>query len=555
MDKSHSTTLTKYRLDQLVANSLSAAAVDLPEAVALLNSGEACSAEYQVRSTDAPADSSTAFVLDQVTTRDAQHPLPSSIDDMPIEIFQGIVWEVVKESLSLSVYAYYSDITRMRLVCRGWTGILEGMPEVWAKLSPCMDERLLDLALSRSIHFPLAITGWLLSSPALDKLLLHTYRWKYLDIVVVEPDVLHSIAVLSVPLLEELRLDLSPSTSQEILPAFNPSAPKLQIVEICNGGIQWTASTLSNLHELILLDIEEGVLDVDTFLELLSHSPRLTRLRLRHAYLIHLPPPQTRVSLSHLESMELEYLGQGIVKQLVESIDVPTSTKCCFGIALDDYPETSLYEQLEPIGLRLATLANVSRGTRSTLTLTIEGGGWNFKVSYERDVDQHGTLTTVVEAMPRSALNVFEYFACQLGRGEPNPLPPVLHIVKLGYEDTGENDSKLLEKLYDHLPDTDEIQIDNTSPRSIENALNALFPSNPSSRLFPRLSTLTIRNAWHETWAGWLLKRQKRQYKRGGVDPLPLQTLKIEGGRLGTEKVKGLRKLVPNVVLEGVEVE
>ncbi|KAG8944872.1 hypothetical protein FRC04_001405 [Tulasnella sp. 424] len=477
---------------------------------------------------------------------------------MPVELFQDIVWEVVKGPLSLSVQAYYNDITQMRLVCRGWTGILEGMPEVWNKLSLCMDERLLDLALSRSVRRPLVITGWLFSSPSLDKLLLHISRWKCLDIVLDEPDVLDRIAMLSVPLLEELRLSLllpTPPPPRDILPAFDPSAPRLQFVELCNGGIQWAALILSNLRELIILDIEEGVLDVDTFLELLSHSPRLARLRLGYTNLTHSLSPKTRVSLSYLESLELKNLGQGIVKQVVESIDVPTSTKCCFGIALDDYPETSLYEQLEPIGRRLTTLANVSRGTRSTFTLTIDRNGWNFGVSYEGDADQHGTLTTDVEAMPQSVLNVVEYFACQLGQGEPNSLPPILRIVNLGHGETGENDSKLLGKLYDHLPDTDEIQIEDTSPREMERTLNALFPSDPSLRLFPRLSTLTIRDAVHEKWADWLLKRQKRRDRQGGVDPLPLKMLKIEVGSLSAEKVQGLRKLVPNVVLDGVDVK
>ncbi|KAG8944867.1 hypothetical protein FRC04_001400 [Tulasnella sp. 424] len=559
MDKTHSTTPTKYFSDQLVTGSLSAAAVGLPEAVTLWNSGEACLAEHQVRSADAPTDSSTALVLDQATTTDAQHQLPSSIENIPVEVFQGIMWEVMQEVVQewSSVKGYYADITRIRLVCRAWTGILEGMPEVWARLSPCMDERFLDLALSRSVHCPLVIKGRFLSSPALDKLLLHIYRWKDLDIMVYEPDVLDRIAVLSVPLLEKLGLHLGCSP-RAIL--FNGSAPKLEIVHISSYGIQWATSALSNLRELVLLYISEGAPDVDTFLELLSHSPRLTRLQVWQTHLIRSPSPQTRVSLSHLEYLELDDLGHGVVKQLVESIDVPTSTRCLFGIALNDL-ETSLYEQLEPIGLRLSNLANVSRGTRSTLTLNFQIGELgDFKVSYEGDADQHGKLTTYGElttddeTRPQIRLKIFEYFARRLGRTEPDPLPPILHIIMLGYGDSDESDSKILGKLCMHLPNTDEIQFEDPSPLSMENALNALFPSDLSSRLFPRLSTLTIRDAEDETWADWLLKRQERQDKQGGVDPLPLTTLKIEGGSLSAEKVEGLRKLVPNVDLDGVEV-
>ncbi|KIO17913.1 hypothetical protein M407DRAFT_246610 [Tulasnella calospora MUT 4182] len=58
----------------------------------------------------------------------------------------------------------------------------------------------------------------------------------------------------------------------------------------------------------------------------------------------------------------------------------------------------------------------------------------------------------------------------------------------------------------------------------------------------------------HGEWAGWLQRRQKRHYQPGGVDRLPLQTLKIEGGNISAGKMKALKRLVPNLVLDGVKI-
>ncbi|KAG8893000.1 hypothetical protein FRC01_013821, partial [Tulasnella sp. 417] len=66
--------------------------------------------------------------------------------------------EVVGGSTCYSIPDYYNVITQTRLVCRRWTVALEGMPEIWARISLDMDERLIDLAISRSVHSPLIIT-------------------------------------------------------------------------------------------------------------------------------------------------------------------------------------------------------------------------------------------------------------------------------------------------------------------------------------------------------------------------------------------------------------
>ncbi|KAG9046736.1 hypothetical protein FS837_003757 [Tulasnella sp. UAMH 9824] len=436
------------------------------------------------------------------------------------------------------------------------------MPEVWARLSPDMDERLIDLALSRSVPSPLTITGHLFSSSALDKLLQHAHRWKYLDVYIDDDATMDRFAGHSAPLLEELRLDHLLPTLPTIL--FNGSAPMLRIVHIQNYGVQWSTWVLPNLHELALIDVQEDAPDVDTFLKLLSDLPQLTRLRVRHTCLTNSTSPQAQISLSYLSSLDLEYLGQGILKQLVERIHIPTTTKCRFSIELDDYESTSVYEQLEPIGQRLTKLANLSRGTRSTLTLSRERFGWTVRMNYEGEAYQLGALTVEVEAYPRSNIDIFEYFACQLGQGEPNVIPPFLHIINPPWSPNLDNQLEVLWRLHNHLPDTDKILIEDTMlyphikdgrHRTIEDAFNTLFPTASFSRPFPGLSALIIRELTHENWAHWILERQKGRCQQGGIDPLPLKTLEIVSGAIRAEQVKELEKLVSKLVLDRVEIK
>ncbi|KIO17910.1 hypothetical protein M407DRAFT_32401 [Tulasnella calospora MUT 4182] len=554
MNTSHSTRLSKYSLGRLVTNSLSAAR-RLPGAANPLNTGKTCSAEPQDHGAD--SDPSQPLVGDDVTaiaTETQPQPL-SPIETIPVELFQIIMWEVVNGSTWCSVPDYYNAVAQMRLVCRRWTGILEHMPKVWARLSLDMDERLVDLALSRSMHSPLIITGYLFSSPVVDKLLQHINRWKSLDMYLVGDDVAKGLAARSFPLLEELKLCRSSLNPQTIL--FSGSAPMLRRVHIRNCGVPWTGSILSNLRELVLFDVEEGAPDFDTFLKLLSNSPQLTRLQVQHTNLAGSPSLQNRVSLSCLQYLEISSLSDGILKQLIESIAIPTSTTCQFSFVLDDHEETSIFEQLEPIGQRLATLAEISRGTQSILTLGSRPDGCTVRASYEGEAHQHGalTLTIVVEIFPRSNIEVFEYFASQLNQAGPNPVPPILHIVDSPYR-ANFNSWELLQKLHDHFPHTEEILIEDTSSRcSIESAFNTLFLSNPSSQPFPRLSTLVIRGSRDRSWTDWLQRWQERRFKRGRVDPLPLRTLKIEGGKLSHKNLKGLKNLVPNVVIDCVLVE
>lgn len=479
---------------------------------------------------------------------------------IPVELFETVILKVVKESLSLSIPDYYTNVTQMRLVCRRWAGILEGMPEIWTNLSLDMDQRAIDLVLSRSMHSPLIVRGHLFSSPTLDKLLQHTYRWKILDVSVADDGTMDRLAAHSAPLLEELRLSPPVPTPHMIL--FKNSAPMLRIVSIRFDGIQWSTSLLSNLHELTLFRVQRGVPDVDIFLQILSNSPQLTLLRVTRTIFSlsnHSHLPRSRIPLLCLGSLELNRLDHDVLKQLIECIEIPMSTKCLFSLDLDggESEATTGYQQLEPVSQRLTALAEVSRGTKSTLTICNAPDGWDgtVKMTYEGETGQHGTLTVEVDVCYRAIIDAIVYFARRLGQCEPNPVRLALHIVNPPCGDGTGNELELLQMLHNHLPNTEEIMIEDPSFGFIKAALDQLFPLNHSFRLFPQLSTLIIRVSTHENWAEhWLQRQQKRQDKQGGFHPLSLPTLRIEGGTMSAEIVKRLEKLVPNLVLDQVTV-
>ncbi|KAG8912951.1 hypothetical protein FRC00_003398 [Tulasnella sp. 408] len=558
MNETDSTELSKHSLDLRVINSLPAAPLGQPEFAAFSTAGGAVAKSRDPNQTLTFAGPSATEVGNEVA--DLQTKATSPIEAIPVELFQTVMLEVVKESLSLPIPDYYNTVTRMRLVCRRWTRTLEGMPEIWTNLSLDMDQRAIDLVLSRSMHSPLTVRGHLSSSPTLDKLLQHTYRWKILDVSVAYEGTMDRLAPHSVPLLEELRLSPPVPTPHIIL--FKDSAPMLRIVSIRFDGIRWSTSLLSNLHELNLFRVQRGAPDVDTFLQILSNSPQLTLLRVTRTIFSlsnysHLP--RSRIALLSLGSLELNRLDHDILKQIIDCIEVPICTKCLFSLDLDGGESEATFgnQRLEPLSQRLIALAEVSRGTKSTFTLCNAPDGWEgtVRVTYESEADRHGTLTVEVDVTYRAIIDAMVYFAHRLSQCEPNPVRPALRIVNPPHGDNTGNELELLQRLHNHLPDTEEIMIEDPSSGFIKDAVDKLFPSNHSFRLFPQLSALIIRASIHEDWAEhWLQRQQKRQDKQRGFHPLSLQALRIEGGTISTEMVKGLEKVVSKLVLNRVTV-
>ncbi|KAG8918146.1 hypothetical protein FRC01_002027 [Tulasnella sp. 417] len=558
MNRINSPELAEDGPDRSSGNSLPASVGGLPDAGARLSLAGPHFVEFQGRTTHVSASLSVGGVSDDATVASSAQPQRlCHIETIPVELSQAIMREVMKEDLSLDTHtqAYYRAFTQIRLICRRWADILEGMPELWVRLSMRMDERFVDLALSRSMDNPLIITGTLSSSPTLDRLLQHAYRWKVLSVSVADRSTMDHLAVHSAPLLEDLRLYHPIRPPYKIL--FNGSAPMLRIVHVRGCGVQWSTSLLSNLHSLVLLDIRQGAPDVGVLLEVLSTSPKLTLLRVQNTRLTQSSSRQTRIYLKCLRSLELRFLEQSILKQLADAVDIPMSTNCWFSFmrGTEWQPHS---EQLEPINQRLSVLAAASIGSKSALTFWTVSDGCNreARVTYEGGADQQGALIFKFGVFPGTHNDVFEYFARQLGQAEPNPIPSALHIVNCSNRAYERNGLELLQRLHKHLPDTDEILIEDTSSGFIEDVFEIFFPGDNSLQLFRQLSILIIRDSTHKKWAAsWLERRQRLQEKQGGWHRLPLRTLKIEGGTISAEIVKGLEQLVPNLVLDHVEVE
>ncbi|KAG8918147.1 hypothetical protein FRC01_002028, partial [Tulasnella sp. 417] len=555
MDKPSAAELTESSLDRPATSSLPEPPVCATESKGRLDAGGSCLAKSQGGIMQ-PSISCSVSTND-VAAAGTQPQQLAPIETMPLELFRVIMTEAMKKYRFCPAFRYYHALTRMRLVCKRWTVILERTPELWAILSPNMGEILVDLALSRSMQSPLTITGHALSSsPVVDKLLQHIHRWKVLDVNYLDEATNNHLSVHSAPILEELKLGLSLFGPPILL--FNGLAPMLRIVHIRHYGVQWSTSVFSNLYELDLRKIQQGGPDVDTFLHILSNSPRLTHLRVQDTHLTRSSTYQTRVTLSHLHHLELGFLQQDILEQLIDAIDIPMSTNCLFSVALAYHPVNfPNYQKLDPIVQRLKALANASIQAKSTLTFGKQLNGTNRGVTmtYEGEGDQHGALAAQVVMDSRFTLHIVEYFAHQLGQSEPNPVPPALHLVYPPNETYAHGDeSEILQTLSDQLPGTEEILIEDRSAWFLDLAFDTLFPPKHLSRPFPRVSTLIIRSGAHAEWAYWLQRRQERRVKGGDVYRLPLQTLKIQGGNIRTGKVKALKRLVPNLVLDGVKI-
>ncbi|KAG8915083.1 hypothetical protein FRC01_003799 [Tulasnella sp. 417] len=421
MDKLKSIDLTEPSLNRPVTTSGSAPTASSPEADARLNAREPCPANSQGRIAQASASGSLS--TDDVAAASIQPHQLFPIKAIPVELFQAIIRMIMEEYLPGPISRYYHALAQMTLVCRQWAVILEGTPELWGRLSLDMKEKLIDLLLSRSKKSPLTITGeGLFSSPVVDKLLQQIYRWRALNVDfldddfpnLLDEDIDNGLTVHSAPLLEGLKLGLSGFVPPIL--RFNGSFPMLRIVHIRDYGVQWSTSVFSNLHELELSHVLHRSPDVDTFLHILANSPMLTRLRVQDSRFTGLLPSQTRVPLSHLRDLELEDLEQDILKQLVDPIDIPTSTNCSFSVELIRWARN--HPLLEPITQRLRELANVSIGTRSTLTFgkPLPRSKYDLTMTYEGEAYQHGTLTARVgwSGSGKVPVHVARHFARQL---------------------------------------------------------------------------------------------------------------------------------------------
>ncbi|KAG8944871.1 hypothetical protein FRC04_001404 [Tulasnella sp. 424] len=477
---------------------------------------------------------------------------PSYIQNMPVELFQFIIRAVVRDLPPPPSLDYFRSLAYLRLVCKGWTRVVEGMPELWSDLSPHVDEQLLDLALARSLDSPLMIRGWLKSVPTgkIEKLVQHAHRWKTLNVSGTDGDAMDRILAHPVPLLEELIFSaFIPEPPSNF---FNNIAPKLQSVHIANCGLQWSSPAFFNLRELTLENVDTGAPDVDNFIDILFASPRLIRLNLRNTPLKPSSLPPRLVPLRDLQFFGLEGLSQDVVHQIVGSIDMPMSTYSSISFSLEDFTESTIHEQLEPIAQRLRMLAEVLQGARSTMTIRA-GFGWRTTVAYMGNVARDGGLTCTVCATQRPdiLLSVFGYFSRHLGDARTSS-PPVLRLVN-GHHLT--HDLTLLEEMNRHLPDTREVHIYNPIHRRIVEVLDRLFALSSPNRLFTQLSVLTIKHPVHDGWAAWLEEKRAREDEQEANEALPLTTLKIKGGYISFERLQGLRKLVPEVVLDHVEVQ
>ncbi|KAG8893191.1 hypothetical protein FRC01_013740, partial [Tulasnella sp. 417] len=404
------------------------------------------------------------------------HKISSPIATVPVEVFHGIVRQVVQKALrpSCADEAYFGVLTDLRLVCTWWAQAIEQNPEFWQRLSLQSSEELVHLRLKRARDWPLDICGTVKLASVLNLALGEALRWRSVDVCIDSQPNLDLLLSRPAPLLESLAVH---SPSPGILtpsPAFfNEAAPRLQAVKLTGCPLPWSSSTLCGLRELSICSIRAPI-RYTTFLNVLKRSPELVHLDISSTpFEVPLPDAQpVRIALHKLRSFKLESLNRSAMQTLASSIDVPTLANCRYATRLEE--DDILEQVLSPLLQRLEVLAELPRDLPWTLRMAMGGptrwtkSGWDDSLAGEatleyQGINPHGTTLIVVTSNPSRHTDIFAYFVERLARMVPKTIPPSLHFVRLQSMDRNPN---ILVHVDRHFPLARDIVIQETSHQS-----------------------------------------------------------------------------------------
>ncbi|KAG8944849.1 hypothetical protein FRC04_001382 [Tulasnella sp. 424] len=484
----------------------------------------------------------------------------ASLSSLPVEIFLTIVRYVLQDADRDHNAGYYGQVTKLCLVSKRWAETIHGAPELWTNVNLPGSQELLENVIARSGGLDLDIRGYVLSLSKAEMIGSWAHRWRLLDIMPYDEDIMNRLLANPAPRLKKLLLEgLGSWVPPESV--FEGTAPKLEVVRLVGCRLPWTSPVLSDLKKLALCRIEDPP-DMNALLDILATSQRLTSLEIVLTQ-IPISPSSRRIELPNLRLFILDYLHHEVMTQILRSIATPLSAKCVFQTALGDEEIIPLEDQLAVVSERLVALAQSVRDSSSTLTLQMgheESDSLGLSVeevhqavlTYNTGARHLGPLSITVISPRKRHIDVLSHLARKI-RPYTKSSPPKLRLVDLNRTSPEDKNANLLCALYRTFPNARQITlIDTTYPAMID-ALQRLFPqpSPNKSPLFPCLTILTVKRRSHADWAVWLLGHRRRTDKRG-VTPLPSQLrMRLEDGSVDAEALQALKQLVPGALSLG----
>ncbi|KAG8922834.1 hypothetical protein FRC00_006969 [Tulasnella sp. 408] len=494
----------------------------------------------------------------------------SSPSILPVELFLCVVKDVLADTNRHHNAGYYGQLTKLCLVCKQWADTIHSFPELWTQVSvsghvdPSRSGGLLAAILSRSGDLPLDVVYHHGSTITTEVVTSEAHRWRSLNIRTDDKCVIWKLLKKRAPALQKLVVNGPEDDWMSLTNIFEGTAPQLEAVTVVSFGLPWSSPIFFDLRELTLLRIEEHAPQINILLDILTSSPRLSKLVVEFTPIqLDTYNPSRRVALPNLLSLRVADLPAENMAAILKSIDAPLSAACTFSMEMEGGEEIAV--ELADASERLVALARSVRNGPCTLDLTMgyearypEDDGWDAILIYEAEEDHLGPISITVNGPPKKHAAVLSHL---VGRIQPYPKasPDKLLLRDIHRTTPKDEDANLLVALHRTFPNIQDIALVNLRLEAMADALHRLFPQpgSKTSPLFPHLTTLTVKKDSHDKWARWLHGYRSEAGKEGGVNPLPSNvSIGLEDGLISAKYLQALQKLAPNrLSLDNVQVE
>ncbi|KAG8993416.1 hypothetical protein FRB94_010819 [Tulasnella sp. JGI-2019a] len=241
---------------------------------------------------------------------------------------------------------YLKDLVRVALVSKHWNKIVFETPSLWTHISSKYSRHENRAAMIRSGRSPLRVDysdgdGWD-GAAFIFFAGLEAHRWQSVDLYVTDFNtlrILHKIVILSVPLLEELKVVCyglaREMRVEESIDMFGGGADRLRRIELIGFPMSWSSQLLSRLETLKIL----GYLYVypgpsaSQITDMLHRCPKLRIFELEYPGTEEIRVTGDTLSereaafLPNLISFKLDINGTEAFRQIIPSVRAPSCTQ------------------------------------------------------------------------------------------------------------------------------------------------------------------------------------------------------------------------------------
>lgn len=504
---------------------------------------------FRASSARSPSDYDTAIAVCEGIVKTAQVVLADyrrrrnallRINAIPTEILAQILYRSISDVVEPE-WVYYDELRKLRLVSTRWADIIDGLKTFWSS-AYCHDSaQEVDMTIEKSRGGPLdvgflcrdvvAVVGWHQHNHETfyNATIADAARWRSLKIRTGTMGDMERVLTAHLPSLESL--DVSFRYDEALTePLLDNWAPALKHVILRRCSVPWDSQALCRLKSISLQKLNHDPPSVDILMAIMG-SPFLEEFdivdcRIEPNIISSSGPTGGLIVLPSLTSMSLIRLSYSAIVTLHPLLNRYVAPKLAtFAIDIERFasnfsPHDAL---LTPVGRWIAGM----QGHASRLPLKLDISHSELQVTSGNDeilvsLACEGLLDarwlTVVEQLDENVRAAVKTLKIKLLRQEE---PEVRLIISI---------------LAQAFPSTTSITVDCLHLASVIDLLGRRDVA--PFWYFPRLAHFTTRahNLPHDPALRLLRERRQRSQEAENSDaPVPLELLRLEGGRISSE--------------------